>query len=207
MAAISLTFTARQRHPMSWGVDQSRRKCTPSSCVSVVKRRSISAVERSTAQSSPIPRTSCAGAVCCRRCCKRAISANSPSSPINIVVRELAHGALAHGALAHGALAHGALAHGALAHRALAHKEIQDAVRYEDRLDDRLVSNMAAQLVIRQGGSLHHVGSTIGSHCHCATYLPINLHGHCNLTPMRQRFIIGRIALREDGRSLPQTFP
>src|SRR5215510_5201526 len=158
---------------MSWGVDQSRRKCTPSSCVSVVKRRSIAAVERSTAQSSPIPCTSCAGAVCCRRCCKRAISANSPSSPINMVVWELAHGALAH-------------------------NEVQDPVRYEDRLDDRLVSNMAAQPVIRQGGSLHHVGSTIGSHCHCTTHLPINLHGHLNLTPTRQRFVIGRIALRED---------
>src|SRR5206468_2241413 len=168
MAAISLTFTARQRHPMSWGVDQSRRKCTPSSCVSVVKRRSMPAVGRSTAQSSPIPRTSCAGAVFCRRCCKRSISANSPSSPINIVVRELAH------------------------------NEVQDPVRYEDRLDDRLLSNMAAQLVIRQGDSLHHVGSTISRHCHCATHLPINLHGHLNLTPTSQRFIIGRIALRED---------
>src|SRR5262245_20969291 len=162
---------------MSWGVDQSRRKCTPSSCVSVVKRRSMPAVERSTAQSSPIPRTNCAGAVFCRRCCKRSISANSPSSPINMVVWELAH------------------------------NEIQDPVRYEDRLDDRLISNMAAEPVIRQGDSLHYVGSTIGSHGHGASHLPINLHGHLNLTPTSQCFIIGRIALREDRSSLPQALP
>ena len=54
------------------------------------------------------------------------------------------------------------------------------------------------QPVIRQGGSLHHVGSTVGGHGHCPTHLPINLHGHLNLAPTGQRFVIGRIALRED---------
>src|SRR5262245_56653481 len=177
MAAISLTFTARQRQPMSWGVDQSRRKCTPSSCVSVVKRRSLPAVERSTAQSSPIPRIRCGGAVFCRRCCKRSISANSPSSLINMVIEELAY------------------------------NEIQDPVRYEDRLDDRLLRHMTTQSIIRQSGGLHHVSSTIGRHGHCTTHLPINLHGHLDLPPTGQRCIIDRITLPEDGSGLPQAGP
>src|SRR5262245_24819700 len=78
MAAMSETLTAMAFAPMSRSVAVDRRKCTPSSNVSVV-RRSVSPSQRTAAASSPRPsRTSGPGGGSRRR--SRAISPRSPSS-------------------------------------------------------------------------------------------------------------------------------
>ncbi len=78
IASASATQDATALRPTSSALDQSRRKCTPSTIVSVETARSPA--RRSTAQSSPTP--SSTGPDATSPSVTRSIRANSPSSPI-----------------------------------------------------------------------------------------------------------------------------